>query len=465
MGNTTCELPERIFIDASYTIGSGKSSGIERVVRNLLNEYRDLGQAGEIPAPRTVISHEGQFFEVDPAQIEAFARTAKIQSNVVETTSQPYRLLAGLICGLTGSTKLRKWLLPQPGHLGLFKLGHSFREHMVRRALAAGQRKVVAQENDLFLLPDAYWINRLRTSVWTAAAEARAQRATVVSLIYDLIPITHPEFVGLKRKEAFTEYLLKAAENSDLLVAISDTVRCQLADFLKNEIGFNGPIAIESFPLGCEFRNVTGEVRSAVQEVFSASQTPYLMVATFDPRKNHKYLLDAFDAMWQQNSDASLCLVGRIGSRCDDIVRRITNHPLLGKRLHLFDNLSDVELQHCYKHARGVIFASVVEGFGLPIVESLWFGKRTFASDTPIHREVGQGDCTFFDLADPNSLVNAINEWEQCLAEDQSPALPSRRPTTWRESSQHLLNHCIQAVNRDAMPSGIGTSQSGRRAA
>lgn len=465
MGNTTCELPERIFIDASYTIGSGKSSGIERVVRNLLNEYGELGQAGEIPVPSIVISHEGQFFEVDPAQIEAFAETAKIQSNVLATTSRPYRMLAGLLCGLTGSSKLKKWLLPQPGHLGLFKLGHSFREQRVRRRLAATKRKVVAKEHDLFLLPDAYWINRLRSSVWTAAAEARAQRATIVSLIYDLIPITHPEFVGLKRKKAFTEYLLKATANSDLLVAISDTVRCQLAEFLANEADLDGPFAIESFPLGAEFRNVTGQVRSSVQEVFSASQTPYLMVATFDPRKNHKYLLDAFDAMWKKNSDASLCLVGRIGSRCDDIVERITNHPLLGTQLHLFDNLSDVELQHCYKHARGVIFASVVEGFGLPIVESLWFGKKTFVSDTPIHREVGQSDCTFFDLSDPTSLVSAIGQWERCLAVEPSPALPSRRPTTWRESSQHLLNHCVQAVNRNAQRSRLAPNKPQRRAA
>jgi glycosyltransferase involved in cell wall biosynthesis len=127
-------------------------------------------------------------------------------------------------------------------------------------------------------------------------------------------------------------------------------------------------------------------------------------------------------------------------------MQRISQHPLLNQRLFLFSDLSDAELQHCYRGARGVIFPSVVEGFGLPIVESLWFGKRTFVSDTPIHREVGEEDCCYFDLEDPHSLVSEIVRWESEVNVGHELDLPTRKPTGWRASTEQLMEHCLQAL-------------------
>lgn len=322
---------------------------------------------------------------------------------------------------------------------------------MVRRRIAKESGHIRFQPGDLLLLPDAYWVNRLRSSVWPAAATARQQGCRVATVLYDLIPLTHPEFVGLKRRDAFLDYLKKAATHSDLLIAISKTVRDQVAEYLPSIEEASQPFCqdIRSFQLGAELETVTGRVRVSVQQLFRADQTPYLMVATFDPRKNHAYLLDAFEQLWQTQPELKLCLVGRIGSRCDDVVERIRKHPRLNRQLFLFDDLSDAELQHCYRRARGVVFASVVEGFGLPIVESLWYGKRTFVSDTPIHREVGQEDCCYFKLDDPRHLTNAIMEWERVLANSgRLPALPTRKPTSWRESAHQIMQHCIPLMQR-----------------
>jgi alpha-1,2-rhamnosyltransferase len=171
------------------------------------------------------------------------------------------------------------------------------------------------------------------------------------------------------------------------------------------------------------------------------------MVATLDPRKNHSLVLDAFDLLWQSGSDVEICFVGRVGSRCDDLIERIRNHPQLGLRLHLFDDLADCELHHCYRHSRGAVFPSIVEGFGLPIVEALWHGKKTFVSDTEIHREVGQDDCCYFDLNAPQSLVDCIVDWERTLSDDSSWHPPTRRPATWGDSSEQFLEQCFQLFN------------------
>ncbi len=441
-------LPKRIFIDATYTIGSGRNSGIERVVRNVLSECERMGTAGRIPKPQLVVSHGGKFYAAGEQHVADFRKTAAMQANVLSVTPRVYRRIATRVCQATGSAYLKKWFLPQAGHLGVFKLPHVLLESGIRHRLARQGKPIVANQDDLFLLPDAYWINRLRNSVWPAAAQARRQGAVVSTVIYDLIPLTHPEFVGLKRRDAFLDYFKKAARHSDLLVAISETVRKQVTEHLERLAEPEDCFCrqIRSFELGAELDNVTGSVCSDVRELFQGESVPYVMVATLDPRKNHKYLLDAFDLLWKRQKDVSLCLIGRVGSRCDDIMRRISQHPQLGKKLSLFDQLSDAELHYCYRRARGVIFPSIVEGFGLPIVESLWFGKKTFASDTKIHREVGQEDCSYFSLSCPTSLANQILDWEDLLQARSAPPLPTRVPTTWRESSQQVMAHCLQLI-------------------
>jgi alpha-1,2-rhamnosyltransferase len=202
--------------------------------------------------------------------------------------------------------------------------------------------------------------------------------------------------------------------------------------------------------LGAELRVVTGYVRPQIRELFDGNSNSYLTVAAFDPRKNHAYLLDAFDLLWQQQPDLQLCLVGRIGSRCDQLIDRVAAHPKLGRQLHLFDDLSDAELQHCYRDARGVIFPSIVEGFGLPIVESLWFGRKTFVSDTAIHREVGRSDCCYFGLDCPSKLAHEILDWEREINRGACLQRKTRRPTTWRASCEQLLEHCLDSYAQRA---------------
>lgn len=446
---------QRIFIDASYSICSGKNSGIERVVRNLLRECRVLAAEGKVCQPTLVVSHQGRFYELQEDRLPQFQKSAAMQANVLNWAPDSYTRSAQNICQMVKSRHAQKWLLPQPGHLGVFKLLHTLKEASAFRQLAADQPPIEAQNGDLFILPDAYWVNRLHKSVWPATDEVRNHGASIATLIYDLIPLTHPEFVRQKRHHTFKKYLEKAICKSDMLIAISNTVREEVEEFIDREMSIpsSSRPATRSFTLGAELNEVDGFIRQDVINLFSGSEVPYLTVSTFDPRKNHSYLLDAFDLIWNQaeagevpaSSNAmQLCLVGRFGSRCNDILHRIAQHPLLGKNLHLFDDLSDAELHYCYAKSKGVIFPSIVEGFGLPIVESLWHGKKTFASDTPIHREVGQQDCSYFSLECPSSLVQELRRWEAQPPAQES--LPVRRPTTWADSCQQFLGHCSELM-------------------
>lgn len=454
---------ERLFIDATYTLASGKNSGIERVVGSILRE-----STKHCPPPQAVISVAGKFYAATPRHVAMLQRAAALHADILSRLPTSYRVGAAWICRVTGSSKLSKWLLPQAGHLGFFKLPHKLYERSVHRKIVRTSQPLEFRAGDVLLLPDAYWVSRLRDSVWDAAAEARASQAFVATVLYDLIPLTHPEFVGRKRHDVFLRYLKSAATNSDLLLAISNTVRAQVANYLPSLLGKQAYCRdIRTFQLGAELSTAQGQIRSDVQLLFAGPETPYLMVATFDPRKNHTYVLDAFDELWKQQPELKLCLVGRVGSRCGDVVKRIHMHPRYGKQLILFSDLNDIELQHCYARARGVLFPSIVEGYGLPIVESLWHGRKTFASDTAIHREVGQQDCCYFKLGDPNSLVHQLLEWEAVIDGGALPQLPVRKPTSWQAGTEQIMEHCLSGLDaqrRQSSPSSISDSKHARAA-
>jgi alpha-1,2-rhamnosyltransferase len=178
-----------------------------------------------------------------------------------------------------------------------------------------------------------------------------------------------------------------------------------------------------------------------VREVFdnAGRPGPYLCVATIEPRKNHRYLLDAFDLAWTHGADAKLCVVGREGWKCAHVLKRIQKHPELGRRLFIFNDLSDGELKYCYGNAAAVILPSIAEGFGLPVVEALSLGCRAWLSDIPVFREVGRDYCLYFDLGSPQSLADLIMRDERGLLEG-----PARPPAEflwpdWQESCRELL--------------------------
>lgn len=464
---TLCDLriagafPARVLIDATYTLGSARRSGIERVVNNLREHCHQLSGAGGAQC-KTLMSMGGRFHEIGPNQHAELARVLATQANVLGSLPELYRRCLEPLVARSGSQKLKSWLLPQPGHMGVFKLPYRYWYRYTIESMCARAATIEPGEGDLLVLPDAYWA---RKEIWEAVRAARARGAFAAVVVYDLIPMTHPEFVGQRRTQRFIEYLREVSANADLILAISQTVRRQLERVLP-ELAGGRPYCqqICDFPLGAEFpaspnsASQSAAVRPELRQLFSAcpGDRPYLTVAAFDPRKNHRYLLDAFDMLWKSQAEGSspprLCLVGRVGGRCEDVMQRIAQHDRLGKQLFAFHDLNDIELKYCYEHCRGVIFPSIVEGYGLPIVEALWHGARTFASDTDIHREVGGRACQYFNLDSPSSLVELLLD-----DANQAGCSPSHlsRPHTWAESAEIFFSQCLTAfAHGRATPDG-----------
>ncbi|GAB5403894.1 MAG: glycosyltransferase family 1 protein [Aureliella sp.] len=434
-------VARKIYVDASHTSSNRLNGGVQRVVRNIC----ELTNGTENCAEAKTISVKDLSFWVTDLKREAVTteRVHLIRANAVESMPRAYKGTAQLLCNMLPISHLRRWLLPKPGHLGIFKLPLKVYETWQSRGTR--RQEALPGDGDVLLLPDAYWA---RSQVWPAVEAAKARGAKIAVVVYDMIPLTHPHFVSAKAVEPFRKYLQDVAKHADMVVAISDTVRQQVESLFRQP-GFSSNCNhFSSFELGAEFQVAEGVVRDQLRDLFRqpGAIAPHLMVATFDPRKNHHYALDAFERVWETRPDVKFCLIGRVGWLCEDVIARVRSHARLGKQLFAFHDVNDAELYHCYQRARSVVMPSIVEGFGLPIVEALWHGRQVFASNTPIHREVGRNECIYFDLAQPGSLAEKLLDWESQQGADSPYRNSTYRPVSWDESVQGLVAQCVMTL-------------------
>ncbi|MCK9374486.1 MAG: glycosyltransferase family 4 protein, partial [Sulfuricurvum sp.] len=302
--------------------------------------------------------------------------------------------------------------------------------------------------NNLLLLLDSSW----HLQIWGAVDKMRARGIRVFTVTYDLIPITHPHFCDENLVRLFNDWFTQAVKRVEGYIAISRTVEEDLYGYLRT-LNVSTPLPRERlthFFLGADIKKSDSpefDARNTLKKWFEETHAPYLIVCTIEPRKNHIYLIEVFNRLWEQGIDARLMIVGRIGWKVDELIHTIRAHPEFGKRLTMWNDLSDSELSYTYHHAKMLLFPSYVEGFGLPIVESLYFGLPVLASDIPVHREVGQEKIGYFDLDNPADLV------EKIVAIESLSSLPRVDPSQihivdWKESAQSLLEEITRLSGR-----------------
>lgn len=418
----------RLFLDCSMTAQSTSQAGIQRVVRNVAASGAALAESAGIES-RLVVFRDGQWRDVPTAldrarDIRPSQAAGGVPNSAAGRPAWPRRF----------RERLYKSFYPR-------SLARCMRRLAVN-TLGTGDPIPDFQADDILLLLDGSWLMPERPHF-----EAAKRAGTRIGLVvYDLLPINHPQFMLPKARRQFTRWMRRIVPQMDFFLAISQTIRDEFRDWIRDE--FPGrpidPKLVSWFPMGVQLdlARPAGEVRPALRAALDGSAHTYIKVCTLDPRKNHTAVLDAFERVWRQSPDTRLCFVGREGWMCAQLVRRISDHPRLGKQLFWFQGVTDAELSFCFRHADGSIFASLAEGYGLPIVESLRYELPTFVSDIPVHREVGGDFCAWFDPRRPESLAQLVQEHLSCGGFLSRRPPTEYRPTTWDEATRVMIDEC-----------------------
>ncbi|MDE2604328.1 MAG: glycosyltransferase family 4 protein [Burkholderiales bacterium] len=299
-------------------------------------------------------------------------------------------------------------------------------------ALSHDEQPVQFRHGDIVLLCDACWNYRVSLAV-RAAREAGAR---VVVMVHDLIPLRQPEFSAPLLTSIFGQWLAEMIDSADAIVCNSAATMSEVQRFAA-ERGWNVP-PLGYFRLGSDVpgRADATSVRQELVEITAKGTACFAAVGSIELRKNYRMLMSAFDQLWSQGHDVRLVIAGRPTPECRDLVDAITSHPERGGRfLPMFD-ATDAELNHLYSACRALVFPSLAEGFGLPLVEARTRGALVIASDIPVFRELADDGVLLFDRFSLPALVNRLLDVART---DRGASVAPMRPFTWGDSARQLV--------------------------
>ena len=264
-------------------------------------------------------------------------------------------------------------------------------------------------------------------------------------IFHDTIPVDRPDLVPPDLPAKHARYLRELAD-ADLILPTSQASDEGWRAFVAREKLPTPPVCI--CPLACDLIG-TPRVRVAPVPQPIGEPMRLLCVSTLEPRKNHATLLAAFEQAATRRPDLrlELDLVGApyVGSQDIAAAVRAAAARLPGLRWH--EQVEYSRLQELYARCDFTVYPSLLEGFGLPVIESLWLARPCVCANFGVMAEnAAGGGCLTVDVRDPGALADAMLtlaeslDLRQCLTAEAI----ARPLKTWGEYAKEVIG-CLEA--------------------
>ncbi|MCB1193765.1 MAG: glycosyltransferase [Leptospiraceae bacterium] len=281
------------------------------------------------------------------------------------------------------------------------------------------------------------------------------------AIFYDAIPILYPELCNQPIRNTHSKYMLDLIE-LDLVLPISQFS----ADCLRiywEEMGISTTLNTgisttlndrmdrlndrrERFVIPIWLPGQFGN-SSKSMETLNANQKTIniLCVSTLEPRKNHKNLINAFLKMQESHPDLHcfLTLVGNSYNGSPEIAGYVKSICKVYSNIQWLGIVEDNVLEKLYLNSDFTVYPSYIEGYGLPIMESLWKGRPCICHNKGVMAELAkEGGCLMVDVNDVISLSDAIYQLasNKNLRFELSKEAVCRDIKTWKEYAQTLIS-------------------------
>lgn len=264
---------------------------------------------------------------------------------------------------------------------------------------------------------------------------ATTVRGPRVALFHDAIALKLPELTPTKTVARFPGYLRDLLD-FDGVAAVSEDSRVALHEWWQwLEVKPTPPLVC--IPLGIDApRKDPSLARATALPVV-------LCVGTFEGRKNHDALLEACESLWSRGLDFELRLIGMAPSPGQNpVLARVRHLQTTGRRLRYDGPVDDATLSAAYHECSFTVYPSLMEGFGLPVLESLSYGKPCVCSARgALGESAGAGGCLTLESVDSTSLARGLESLLQRPAHREALAAQARgrRLRTWGDHATDLL--------------------------
>ncbi|MBI4836209.1 MAG: glycosyltransferase [Candidatus Abawacabacteria bacterium] len=210
-----------------------------------------------------------------------------------------------------------------------------------------------------------------------------------------------PEELSWRRKQ-----IAFSAEHADLVITISEDAKKDIVNFLKIPADKVSVAYLDSEPWFKE--DLIKAKKSLVREKYHLPPRFLFYPANTWPHKNHINLLKAFNLLKKVYSDLSLVFTGAASNAHADIQSFIDSHGL-SEKVHYLGHIAREDMPYIYSNAEMLVFPSLFEGFGIPLVEAMRSGCPIVASSVTSVPEIAKDAALYVDPKNPLDIAEKIS--------------------------------------------------------
>lgn len=270
-----------------------------------------------------------------------------------------------------------------------------------------------------------------------------------LAIVHDLIPLYMPELFTKEHKLRFKVFTDICKHQADAIVAVSQATKNDVMKYMhfpEEKIrviyeGANAAFTTEQDPAAI----------AATMEKYHIDSNYILCLSTVEPRKNMLRTMQAFEqCVMESNPDYKLVIVGGRGWNNGEIYDYVQTHEKLQERVIFTGYVSNEEVGHIYSNATMFIYASLCEGFGIPVLEAMQCGIPTITSNCSSMPEVAGDACELVDPYDIESIKHAITKVlssPDLRQEMREKGLAQARKFSWANCAKEIHQFILELGN------------------
>lgn len=269
----------------------------------------------------------------------------------------------------------------------------------------------------------------------------KLRNTPIVATLMDAIPFVHPEWVSQRLRLLKNFAFKKTAQWCEEIITISEFSKLDIAEH------FNIPVErITSTPLGVNqsfFERKSSEEIDRALVRHDVRKGAFIFVGTLQPRKNVRRIIEAHRRLPLAAREAHpLLIIGKYGWGDNALLDEL-NKMQLDNRGRWLNNVDNEDLLALLQSATALVYPSLYEGFGLPVLEGFASGIPVISSRTTSIPEVA-GDAAL--LVDPESEDDIADAMLR-IVEDTALAtvlrgkgLERAKAFTWANCAQQTMD-------------------------
>ena len=411
---------KRLLIDLTdIKTWTGRFAGIQRVVYGVAKEFYLGGLGSDIQVKFIAFNNEGAYFyETTFADIYE-----KVEKNVS-----------------VGKAEVKELPIPEVRKYTIVK-------NRLKEYLSASSRESLSTKNndpehfdfkaeDTVLILGMSWeSNAMQVELERIKNE---QRIRVAQIVYDLIISLYPHLHHPDNFGPYTRNMEGVLKVSDQLFPISTSTASDIVRFAKNNQ--KRTPRIDVIRLGDEIETL-GSRKPDDRRIANKF---ILCVGTIEIRKNHTLLYYAYKLASERGIKLpQLVIVGGSGWYTGDLQYTLANDKEIEKSIIIMKGIDDAELSWLYKNCLYTVYPSIYEGWGLPIAESLAYGKVCAASHSSSMTEIGGDLVKYYSPYSTEELLSTmvalVSDKKRSKLEQE--IVTNYKKTKWHDTAGQILEY------------------------